>query len=429
MTSLVIIGAQWGDEGKGKITDYLTNKADVVVRYQGGNNAGHTVIANGTTYKLHLIPSGVVQNKPSIIGTGVALDPIWLAEEMMILQSQGLHFDHLLIDKRTHLIMPYHKLMDELNEKALGDKEIGTTKRGVGPCYTDKTKRIGIRICDLMNKDVFAEKLATNLKTINVELKVIYDIAPLDFNQIYDEYCKVAEIIRPYVTDASVVINQYIKTGKKVLFEGAQGTLLDIDFGTYPFVTSSHPTSAGVCIGAGVGPTAINEVLGITKAYTTRVGKGPFPTELNDETGSFLREKGFEFGTTTGRPRRCGWLDMVILKYSARINGLTSIALTKLDTLTGLKTIKICVGYNCNGEIIEDFPPELDVLEQYIPIYEEFEGWDDDITQAKSFDALCAPAKQYIRRIEELCGVPIGMISVGPDREQTIVTEQYFDGK
>ena len=429
MTSLVIIGAQWGDEGKGKITDYLTNKADVVVRYQGGNNAGHTVIANGTTYKLHLIPSGVVQNKPSIIGTGVALDPIWLAEEMMILQSQGLHFDHLLIDKRTHLIMPYHKLMDELNEKALGDKEIGTTKRGVGPCYTDKTKRIGIRICDLMNKDVFAEKLATNLKTINVELKEIYDIAPLDFNQIYDEYCKVAEIIRPYVTDASVVINQYIKTGKKVLFEGAQGTLLDIDFGTYPFVTSSHPTSAGVCIGAGVGPTAINEVLGITKAYTTRVGKGPFPTELNDETGSFLREKGFEFGTTTGRPRRCGWLDMVILKYSARINGLTSIALTKLDTLTGLKTIKICVGYNCNGEIIEDFPPELDVLEQYIPIYEEFEGWDDDITQAKSFDALCAPAKQYIRRIEELCGVPIGMISVGPDREQTIVTEQYFDGK
>ena len=429
MTSLVIIGAQWGDEGKGKITDYLTNKADVVVRYQGGNNAGHTVIANGTTYKLHLIPSGVVQNKPSIIGTGVALDPIWLAEEMMILQSQGLHFDHLLIDKRTQLIMPYHKLMDELNEKALGDKEIGTTKRGVGPCYTDKTKRIGIRICDLMNKDVFAEKLATNLKTINVELKEIYDIAPLDFNQIYDEYCKVAEIIRPYVTDASVVINQYIKTGKKVLFEGAQGTLLDIDFGTYPFVTSSHPTSAGVCIGAGVGPTAINEVLGITKAYTTRVGKGPFPTELNDETGSFLREKGFEFGTTTGRPRRCGWLDMVILKYSARINGLTSIALTKLDTLTGLKTIKICVGYNCNGEIIEDFPPELDVLEQCIPIYEEFEGWDDDITQAKSFEALCVPAKQYIRRIEELCGVPIGMISVGPDREQTIVTEQYFDGK
>ena len=340
-----------------------------------------------------------------------------------------MHFDHLLIDKRTHLIMPYHKLMDELNEKALGDKEIGTTKRGVGPCYTDKTKRIGIRICDLMNKDVFAEKLATNLKTINVELKEIYDIAPLDFNQIYDEYCKVAEIIRPYVTDASVVINQYIKTGKKVLFEGAQGTLLDIDFGTYPFVTSSHPTSAGVCIGAGVGPTAINEVLGITKAYTTRVGKGPFPTELNDETGSFLREKGFEFGTTTGRPRRCGWLDMVILKYSARINGLTSIALTKLDTLTGLKTIKICVGYNCNGEIIEDFPPELDVLEQCIPIYEEFEGWDDDITQAKSFEALCVPAKQYIRRIEELCGVPIGMISVGPDREQTIVTEQYFDGK
>ncbi|MFA0816313.1 MAG: adenylosuccinate synthase [Anaerofustis sp.] len=426
MASLVIIGAQWGDEGKGKITDYLTDKADVVVRYQGGNNAGHTVIAKGVTYKLHLIPSGVVQNKPSIIGTGVALDPIWLTEEMGTLKTQGLSFEHLLIDKRTHLIMPYHKLMDALNEKALGDKEIGTTKRGVGPCYTDKTKRIGIRVCDLLNPAVFSEKLKLNLEKVNLELKELYETPPLAFQEIYDEYQKAAELIRPYVTDGSVVINQYIKSGKKVLFEGAQGTLLDIDYGTYPFVTSSHPTSAGVCIGAGVGPTTINEVVGIAKAYTTRVGKGPFPTEQINETGDFLREKGFEFGTTTGRPRRCGWLDMVILKYSARINGLTSIALTKLDTLTGLKTIKICTGYRYHDEIIEDFPPELDVLEECEPIYEEFEGWDDDITEAKSFEDLCAPAKQYVRRIEELCGVAIGMISVGPDRDQTIVTTTYF---
>ncbi len=426
MSSLVIIGAQWGDEGKGKITDYLTNKADVVVRYQGGNNAGHTVIANDVTYKLHLIPSGIVQNKPSIVGTGVALDPVWLAEEMRILKTQGLCFDNLMIDKRTHLIMPYHRLLDELNEKSLGEKEIGTTKRGVGPCYTDKTKRIGIRVCDLMNKDIFAEKLKENITKVNVEIKEIYGAQPLDYQTIYDEYIALAEVMRPYVQDTTVMIYDYIKTGKKVLFEGAQGTLLDIDFGTYPYVTSSHPTSAGVCIGAGVGPTAIDDVLGIAKAYTTRVGRGPFPTELNDETGEYLRQKGFEFGTTTGRPRRCGWLDMVILRYAVRVNGLTGIALTKLDTLTGLKTIKICTGYRCEGELINDFPPELDILEKCEPVYEEFEGWEEDITHAASVNELCENAKKYIKRIEELCAVPIDLISVGPDREQTIVTGNFF---
>lgn len=427
MSSLVIIGAQWGDEGKGKITDYLTNKADVVVRYQGGNNAGHTVIANDVTYKLHLIPSGIVQNKPSIIGTGVALDPAWLVEEMAILKSQGLHFEKLMIDKRTHLIMPYHKVLDELNESSLGTKEIGTTKRGVGPCYTDKTKRIGIRICDLMNKDVFAEKLADNLKKVNIEIKEIYGAKPLDYHEIYNEYTALAEKLRPYVYDTTVMIYDYIKQGKKVLFEGAQGTLLDIDFGTFPFVTSSHPTSAGVCIGAGIGPTVIDNVVGITKAYTTRVGKGPFPTELMDETGEFLREKGFEFGTTTGRPRRCGWLDTVILRYAVRINGLTSIALTKLDTLTGLKKIKICTGYEYGGEIIREFPPELDVLDKCIPVYEEFDGWDEDITKAKSLNDLCPNALKYIKRIEELCEITIGIVSIGPDREQTIVTGNYFN--
>ncbi len=427
MGSLVIVGTQWGDEGKGKITDFLTDKADVVVRYQGGNNAGHTVIANDITYKLHLIPSGVVQNKPSIIASGVALDPIWLAEEMNILQEQGLSFDNLLIDKRTHLIMPYHKLLDALNEQSLGDKEIGTTKRGIGPCYTDKTKRIGIRVCDLLDKDVFLEKLTNNVNKINRELQEIYNETPLDINEIYQQYIEISSMLRPYVSDASVVLNDYIKKGSKVLFEGAQGTLLDIDYGTYPYVTSSHPTSAGVCIGTGVGPTAINEVVGIAKAYTTRVGSGPFPTELLDETGEFLREKGFEFGTTTGRPRRCGWLDTVILKYSARINGLTSIALTKLDTLTGLDKIKICTGYRYNDSVIDDFPPELNILEQCVPIYEEMDGWDEDISSAKSVEDLCDNAKRYVNKIEELCGVEIGIISIGPDREQTIILGNYFN--
>lgn len=427
MSSLVVIGSQWGDEGKGKITDYLTNKADVVVRYQGGNNAGHTVIANDVTYKLHLVPSGIVQNKPSIIGTGVALDPKWLVEEMRILKAQGLHFENLMIDKRTHLIMPYHKLIDGLNETSLGEKEIGTTKQGVGPCYTDKTKRTGIRVCDLMDKNVFSEKLSENLKNVNLEIKEIYGAEPLDYDEIYNEYTALADQLRPYVYDTTVMIYDYIEQGKKVLFEGAQGTLLDIDFGTYPYVTSSHPTSAGVCIGAGIGPTAIDGVIGIAKAYTTRVGKGPFPTELLDETGDFLREKGFEFGTTTGRPRRCGWLDSVILRYAVRINGLTDIALTKLDTLTGLKKIKICTGYQYNGEIIREFPPELNILQQCIPIYEEMDGWDEDITKAKSLDDICENALKYIARIEELCAVPIGIISVGPDREQTIVTGNFFD--
>ncbi len=426
MGNLVVVGAQWGDEGKGKITDYLTDRCDVVVRTSGGNNAGHTVIANGKTYKLHVIPSGVIQNKPSVIGSGMVLDPVWFVEEMNTLKEQGVKFDNLMIDKRAHIIMPYHKMLDELSEKALGKKDIGTTKRGIGPCYTDKIKRSGIRVCDLINESLFKEKLESNLKAVNKEISEIYGEKPLDFDEIYDEYIKCANIIKPFVKDCSVVIYDYIKQNKKILFEGAQGTLLDIDFGTYPYVTSSHPTSAGVCPGCGIGPAYIDDCLGIAKAYTTRVGKGPFPTELFDKDGDFLREKGFEYGTTTGRPRRCGWLDTVILKYAVRVNSLSSIAFTKLDTLTGLEKIKVCIGYKLDGEVIYDFPPELDVLEKCEPVYEILDGWTEDITNAKSLDELPENAKKYVKRIEELIECKIGIVSIGPKREQTIILDEYF---
>lgn len=426
MGNLVVVGAQWGDEGKGKITDYLTDRCDVVVRTSGGNNAGHTVIANGKTYKLHVIPSGVIQNKPSVVGAGMVLDPVWFVEEMNTLKEQGVKFDNLMIDKRAHVIMPYHKMLDELSEKALGKKDIGTTKRGIGPCYTDKIKRSGIRVCDLINENLFKEKLESNLKAVNKEISEIYGQKPLDFDEIYENYVKCANIIKPFVKDCSVVIYDYIKQNKKILFEGAQGTLLDIDFGTYPYVTSSHPTSAGVCPGCGIGPAYIDDCLGIAKAYTTRVGKGPFPTELFDEDGDFLREKGFEYGTTTGRPRRCGWLDIVILKYAVRVNSLSSIAFTKLDTLTGLEKIKVCIGYRLDGEVIYDFPPELDVLEKCEPVYEVLDGWTEDITDVKSLDELPQNAKKYVKRIEELIECKIGIISIGPKREQTIILDEYF---
>lgn len=427
MSSLVVIGTQWGDEGKGKITDYLTDKSDVVVRYQGGNNAGHTVIANGMTYKLHTIPSGTIQNKLSVIGSGVVIDPVSMLEEMDTLEKQGISFENLLVDKRAHIIMPYHKLFDALNEERLAENKIGTTKRGIGPAYTDKVKRIGIRMCDFIDKDLFPKKLKANLDLVNEELKEIYDHEPLNYDDIFKQYTSCADRLRKYVKDGSVIVYDYIKEGKKVLFEGAQGTLLDLDFGTYPFVTSSHPTSAGVCAGSGIGPCFIDNVVGIAKAYTTRVGEGPFPTELFDKEGEFLREKGHEYGVTTGRARRCGWLDVVILKYAARVNSLTSIALTKLDTLTGLDKIKICVGYELDGKVITDFPAELSLLERCKPVYEVMDGWKEDITGAKSFDDLCENAKKYVKRAEELCGVKFGIISVGPDREQTIIIGKYFE--
>lgn len=386
MSTLVIVGTQWGDEGKGKITDYLAEKADVVVRYQGGNNAGHTVEKEGVQYKLHLIPSGILYSeKICIIGNGVVVDPASLIEEIENLQKQGISVDNLKISDRAHIVFPYHIKQDELEEISKGKNDLGTTKRGIGPCYMDKSERIGIRVCDLLKPKVFEEKLRRNVEKKNKLFKELYGAEGFDFEEMYQKYLEYAEKIKPFVTDTTVLLYDLIKSGKKVLFEGAQGTLLDLDLGTYPYVTASHPIAGGVTVGAGIGPTMIDEVMGVVKAYTTRVGKGPFPTELFDENGEFLREKGHEYGTTTGRARRCGWLDAVILKYSVRVSGITHFALTKLDTLTGLKKIKICTGYKFNGRIITDFPASLEDLAQCEPVYEEFDGWEEDIQEAKNF--------------------------------------------
>lgn len=426
--SLVVIGAQWGDEGKGKITDFLAEGADVVVRYQGGNNAGHTVIANDKKYKLHLIPSGILyDDKLCIIGNGVVIDPKALLDEIEYLKNEGIRVDNkkLLISDRAHVIMPYHKKIDALSEKKRGSKDIGTTGKGIGPCYTDKHERTGIRICDLLNKEVFYERQKTNLEVKNRLIREIYEDEEMNFDEIYNTYIEYAEKLKDFITDTSVVLYDNIKEGKKVLFEGAQGTLLDIDYGTYPYVTSSHPIAGGVCIGSGIGPTMIDRVVGVCKAYTTRVGKGPFPTELFDEIGDYIREKGFEYGTTTGRARRCGWLDLVILKYAARISGLTSLAITKIDTLAGLEKIKVCTGYEFEGRVIENFPASLEDLAKCKPIYEDFDGWDESIQRAKTYEDLPENAKKYLKFIEEYTGVRISIVSVGPERENTIVVGKY----
>lgn len=425
MSSMVIVGAQWGDEGKGKMTDFLAEKADVVVRYQGGNNAGHTIEVGNEQYKLQLIPSGILYpDKLCIIGNGVVLDPEAFLKEARGLEDRGISTKNLRISDRTHIILPYHKKIDELSEIKRGSNDIGTTKKGIGPAYMDKTERIGIRICDLMKKDVFAEKLKYNIACQNEYLKQIFDFEGYEYEEILNKYLDYAEQIRPHVADTSVLIYDAIKANQKVLFEGAQGTLLDLDYGTYPYVTSSHPVSGGVCVGVGIGPSMVGKVIGIVKAYTTRVGKGPFPTELMNETGELIRQKGFEFGTVTGRARRCGWFDAVILRYSARINGLTGLAITKLDTLAGIPTLKICVGYKTNGQIIRDFPASIEDLADCEPIYEEFEGW-DDISHITEYSKLPANVKKYLERIEEICDTPISILSVGPRRDQTIVIGEF----
>jgi adenylosuccinate synthase len=428
MSVTVIVGAQWGDEGKGKITDYLAERSEVVVRYQGGNNAGHTVEKDGVQYKLHLIPSGILYpDKICVIGNGVVVDPSALLKEIEDLKAKGVEVkeDNLKISDRAHVVFPYHIKEDELEEKGKGDEDLGTTKKGIGPCYRDKTERIGIRMCDLMNAEVFREKLKKNLERKNKIFKDIYGEEGFDFEQIFETYREYAERLRPYVTDTSVLLYNLAKEGKKILFEGAQGTLLDLDFGTYPYVTASHPVAGGATIGAGIGPTMIDNVIGVVKAYTTRVGKGPFPTELKDEIGDFLREKGYEYGTTTGRPRRCGWIDIVMLRYAVRVSGITSLALTKLDTLAGLEKIKICTGYKINGKIIEDFPASLEELKMCEPIYEEMEGWSENIQDVRSFEDLPLNAKKYVKRLEELVGVEFSIISVGPEREETIVLRNF----
>ena len=380
MSAFIVLGAQWGDEGKGKMTDYLAEEADVVVRFQGGNNAGHTVEVGDRQYKLHLIPSGILyDNKLNVIGNGVVVDPKALFEEIGYLEKEGVKVtpEKLIISDRAHLIMPYHRVLDILKEKARGKNDIGTTGKGIGPCYTDKFERCGIRVCDLLHEDVFEEKLRENIKMKNEYITKVLGGEALDAEEILVQYKQYAEKIGPFVKDTSVKVYDSIKEDKTVLFEGAQGMLLDIDHGTYPYVTSSNTTAGGVSNGIGVGPNMITNAVGITKAYTTRVGKGPFPTELENETGEWIRTKGHEYGVTTGRSRRCGWLDLVIVKSAVRVSGLTSLAVTKIDTLAGLDKLKVCVGYKFNGEIIDYFPASLEDLDKCEPGYEEFDGWDD----------------------------------------------------
>ena len=427
MSAFVVLGAQWGDEGKGKMTDFLAESTDVVVRFQGGNNAGHTVEVGDKQYKLHLIPSGILnKDKLNILGNGVVLDPKAFFDEISYLEDLGIKVspENLMVSDRAQLIMPYHKILDVLKEKARGKNDIGTTGKGIGPCYTDKVERSGIRVCDLMNIEVFKEKLEENIKIKNEVIVDIYKEEPLNFEAIYNEYIEFGKKLRPFVQDISVRVYDEIKAGKKVLFEGAQGMLLDIDYGTYPFVTSSSTIAGGVCTGAGIGPTMLTGAVGIAKAYTTRVGKGPFPTELNDSIGEWIREKGGEFGVTTGRARRCGWLDLVILKTSARVSGLTSLVVTKIDTLAGLDTIKVCTGYKFEDKVIDYFPASLEDLAKCEPIYEEFEGWDESVADARSYEEIPENAKKYLKRIEEFTGVQIAIVSVGPKRDQTIVVHE-----
>ncbi len=430
MSSVVLIGSQWGDEGKGKITDYLAEHADVVARFQGGNNAGHTVIVGDIEYKLHLIPSGVIYpGTKCIIGNGVVVDPQVLLDEMNYLKEKGVEVspDNLKISSHTHIIMPYHKILDGLEEEARGDSKIGTTKRGIGPCYVDKIARVGIRFCDLVDIETFRSKLLENVTLKNRTLHKLYDQSTLlDYDEIYSQFMGYRELLAPYVDDVSVILNNYLKIGDKVLFEGAQGTLLDIDHGTYPFVTSSNPTAGYAAVGTGVGPTKIDKVLGVTKAYLTRVGEGPFPTELFDEVGDLLGTVGHEFGTTTGRKRRCGWFDAVLMNYTANINGLTHMAVTKLDVLDSLKTIKICTAYEINGVVTKNFPPTLAELSKAKPIYEEIPGWNSSTIGIKTYNELPENAKAYLKKLEELVEVPIAIIAVGPKRDETITIIDLF---
>jgi len=427
MPGVVLVGAQWGDEGKGKVTDYLAEKADLVVRYQGGSNAGHTVKVGEEEFKLHLVPSGILYpGKICIIGNGVVVDPQVLVEELEGLKQRGVDTSGLRLSYRAHVILPYHKKLDELEEERRGSGRLGTTKRGIGPAYVDKVARTGIRVVDLLDPAEFRERLALNLKEKNEIFTRVYGSSPYSLEEILEEYLGYAERLRPLVADTSHIINQALREGKKVLFEGAQGTLLDLDQGTYPYVTSSYPVAGGACIGAGVGPKAIDAVIGVVKAYTTRVGEGPFPTEAKDGAGEYLRHRGAEYGTTTGRPRRCGWLDAVILRHAVDVNGLTGIALTKLDVLTGLDPVRICIGYLYKGEILSSFPASLKVLQECQPVYEELPGWQEDITGAGSLEDLPPSCRAYIRRVEELAGVPVKLIAVGPRRDQTIEIADIF---
>lgn len=427
MSGLVIVGTQWGDEGKGKMIDYLSKKANIVVRGQGGNNAGHTVVVGGKKYALHLIPSGILYDDTiNIIGNGVVVDPKGFFEELETLKNEGIKTEgKIFISERAHIVFPYHKIIDELSEKARGKDDIGTTKKGIGPCYMDKIERSGLRACDMLEES-FPERLGHIIDVKNQIITKLYGGEPLDKQQIINDYVEYGKKMVPYIKDTSVMIDEASKAGKKILFEGAQGSLLDVDLGTYPYVTSSHPISGGFMTGCGIGPQVINEVIGISKAYTTRVGKGPFVTEEDNETGDRIRIAGHEFGTTTGRPRRCGWFDGVVVKYASRISGVTGLSLMLLDVLTGFDTLKLCTAYKYGDEVIEHFPASLEKLGKCEPIYKELPGWKEDITKCTSYEELPNEAKDYIAAIEEITGVPVKIISTGPDRSQTIIREEVF---
>ena len=425
MAGYVVVGTQWGDEGKGKIIDVLGHKADYVVRFQGGNNAGHTVVVNGEKFILHLLPSGMLHgNGKCIIGPGVVVDPKVLLKELATLEEKGAKVDHLYISDRAHIIMPYHIQLDILKEERSGDKKIGTTKRGIGPCYADKFSRVGIRAVDLLDMDIFAGKLASNLEEKNELFRKIYNAPELKFDEVFEEYKGYAEKLKHRIIDSVPEINEALDQDKFVLFEGAQAMMLDINYGTYPYVTSSSPTSGGVTVGAGVSPKKIDRIIGVMKAYTTRVGEGPFVTELDNELGEKIRQIGGEFGATTGRPRRCGWLDLVVGKYAVEINGLTDVVITKIDVLSGLDTIKICTGYEIDGKVYTTVPAATEILSRAKAIYEELPGWTEDISQMKNYDELPENCKKYIKRMEEILGCQISVVSVGPDRTQNIFLKE-----
>ncbi|MBE9100571.1 adenylosuccinate synthase [Vacuolonema iberomarrocanum] len=429
MANVVVIGAQWGDEGKGKITDLLSRSADVVVRYQGGVNAGHTVVVQDQTFKLHLIPSGILYpNTECIIGSGTVIDPKVLLGEVDQLHELGVSTDHLYISETAHVTMPYHRLIDKAAEERRGSHRLGTTGRGIGPTYADKSERTGIRIVDLMSPDSLRRQLEWTINYKNAILEKLYDLPPLDAEEVIQEYLGYAERLRPHVIDSSLQIADAVQKRRNVLFEGAQGTLLDLDHGTYPYVTSSNPVAGGACIGAGVGPTIIDRVIGVAKAYTTRVGEGPFPTELHGDLGQLLGDRGAEFGTTTGRPRRCGWFDAVIGRYAVRINGLDCLAITKLDVLDELDEINVCVAYDMNGKRVNDFPTSAHIFAQCQPIYKTLPGWQQSTAHCRSLNDLPSQALDYLKFLAELMEVPIAIVSLGASRDQTIIVEDPIHG-
>ncbi len=426
MPGYVVVGTQWGDEGKGKVVDYLGSKMDAVVRFQGGNNAGHTVVVQDDKVVLHLLPSGVLQNASCIIGPGVVVDPFVFLEEIQQLENRGMNTDHVKISDCSHIIMPYHVRLDELIEASLKDNKIGTTKRGIGPCYADKYSRLGLRIGDLIDFENFKAKLKNAVDMKNITFRKVYDDEGFDYENLVVKFAEVREKLLPRIINAQMIVNKMLDENKQVLFEGAQAAMLDINYGNYPYVTSSSPTSAGVCTGAGVSPKKLDVIIGIAKAYSTRVGEGPFVTELFDDMGEWLRDKGHEFGATTGRPRRCGWLDVNVVRHAAMINGLTDLVITKLDILSGLEKIKMCVAYDIDGVRYDYIPSNIEDLYRAKPIYEEFDGWKEDISSVKTYDELPENCKIYLRRIEELCNTRISMISVGPERNCNIYIHEMM---